>query len=121
MRTRKNIEGYVMIDSLSFEENPNVTLACDALSEAKKEVFPPFGIITGYTSASDKDDSQIVHIFLKNSDFKRLEEKERKEFFVVVCEKFKKAGFIILKEEDLDGQTYFHVGFYSHHFMLKKS
>lgn len=110
-----------MDDSLSFEPNENVDYARKTLYKADKEFFPDYGIISGSTSASSIDDPQIVHIFLQQSDFERITEKKKTQFFEFVCQKFKEADLELLEENDLDGYTYFHIGFYSHHYMLKKT
>ena len=89
-RTKKNIEGYTMDDSLSFEHNENVDYARKTLYKADKEFFPDYGIISESTSASSKDDPQIVHIFLKQSDFERITEKKRRNSLNLFAKSSKK-------------------------------
>lgn len=119
MKTKDSFCGLKnLIDNISFETNPNVDRADDAVMAANQEFRPFFGILSGWTSGFDEDNGHVV-IFLPLYDLTKITDKELNTFYEIVRKKFVEANFEILHEGDLGGDVYFHIGFASHNYILK--
>ena len=119
MKTRDSLSGLNnLLDNISFERNPNVERACDALMQADQEFRPFFGILRGYTSGLDEDNGYVM-IFLPLYDLQKETDEELNRFYEILRKRFLESNFEILYECDIDGDVYFHVGFASHNYILK--
>ena len=119
MKTKDALSGHKnLIDNLSFDDNPEVDRANNAISEANQEYRDFFGLLRGWTSALDEDDGHVVS-FIPLDSFKGISHEEKERFLSILRKKFEEASFEILHEGDLGGNVYFHIGYASRHFILK--
>ena len=120
MKTKNSMNGfYNLIDNISFEDNPNVDRASDAVVAAQQEFRPDcLGLFYGWIAGFDEDNGNVA-VFLPLYDLWKFTDEECKSFYEIIRKKFVKENFEILQEEDLGGNVYFHVGFASHSFILK--
>lgn len=120
MKTKDAMSGDKGLrDNLVFESSPDITLANNALQKANAALWPPFGFLTGWTTGTDVDNGH-VHIFLEWHTITRLNPEEQNNFYEQLQSEFHSAGFEIVTKETIDGNVYFHVGFASIHYELKK-
>lgn len=119
MITKDSLSGLKKLrDNLSFEDNPDVSRANKAIGAANKEFIPVFGFLSGWTSGFDKETGEVM-IFIPLENFTGFSDDEKNKFYEIVKEKFTEADFEIVKEEDIGGEIYFHVGFASHMYILQ--
>ena len=119
MKTKDSLSGLKnLIDNISFEDNPNVERASQAISDANQEYRNFFGLLRGWTGGLDVDNG-YVEIFIPLDSFNGISAEEKERFLTILRKKFGEAHFEILHEGDLGGDVYFHVGYASRHFILK--
>lgn len=119
MITKDSLSGLKKLrDNLSFEDNPDVSRANEAIGAANKEFIPVFGFLSGWTSGFDKETGEVM-IFIPLENFNGLSDDEKNDFYKIAREKLIEGSFEIVEEIDLSGEVYFHVGFASHMYILK--
>ena len=120
MKTKDSLAGYINLkDNLSFDSNPDVTRANDAVQAAEIDFFgqvfggsPIHGLISGF----DKDNGD-VNIFIPLEDLKKISDLDK--FYETLRNTFAKKNFEIILERDVSSTEFFHVGFASHLFILR--
>lgn len=108
-----------LIDNISFDENDDVNRACQAIQKSDLEFMPPFGCLIGYTSGCDVDTGDIL-VFIPKYSLIGLSKDDEKRLFDIMNRRLTEQGFEVIEEVDKGGDEFFHIGFASHFFRLKK-
>ena len=111
MKTKTNVDGWPMLDNLSFGEHQLIRRVSSVRRKVTKGNWTFMGLVRGTTTGIDMK-TEVVHVFFSQEDFNKSPELAEK--YCTALEKaWKEAGFTFEKEENVPGDRYFEVGFVS--------